>query len=186
MTLGFILSFCSDHPTTKKSVLKQIDSILHYDTIVAIYSHGDPPPIISDDAIEEGDSHPQLYMDSINRWTNSKLLIDSLYTLFPFASKYLGVIETVCCGHREILVQTSKHKYRFSWNINTSDSAVFIDTIPFRMDKNALNTIYNLLDRKIITKEIPSKDSILYPVIDIYNTEYKRPGAETQLIYILK
>lgn len=165
---------------------RQIDSLMHFDSIIAIYTQIDSPPIITDDATEKGETRSTLYIDSINRWTKSKKVIDSVYNLFPNASKFHGVIEFVCCGHRELFIQTTRKKFRISWNMNTSDSAVFVDTIPYRMDKNALNKIFKCLDRKIITKEILLKDSVLYMMGDIYNKEYSRSFPETRLVYILK
>jgi len=85
-----------------------------------------------------------------------------------------------------MLIETSNKEITFSWNYNTSDSAVFIDTIPYCSDKKAFNEIYRLLDRKIITRQIFFRDSIGFSLKDKYNSKYSRSGYETRFVYILK
>lgn len=196
ITVLFLLASCSDKNKGNQKatqhnddtiVPKQIDSILNFDSIKAIYSCADLPPRITDDALEDGEHRPPLYSDSINRWTNSELIIDSIRQIFPKLTKFKGgSIESTCCGHREILVETSNSEITFSWNYNTSDSVVFIDTIPYCSDKKAFNEIYRLLDRKIITREIFFRDSIAFSLNDKYNSKYSRSGYETRFVYILK
>ncbi len=185
-TLGFFLSFCSNRSNPKKAVSLQLDSLLNFETIIAVYSHSDQPLLINDDKIGGTANNEKLYIDSINRWSNSKQLIDSLYFAFPKLTKYQGVINTVCCGQREILIQTSSNIFKVSWNINTADSSIYINTIPFCLNKRVFNRLYNSLDRKIITKEILLKDTIHYSLNDIYNIQYDKSGFDTRLIYLLK
>jgi len=196
ITILFLLTNCSDKNNDSQKLIQQIkdiivpnqiDSILNFDSIKAIYSCADIPPKITDDALEDGENRPPLYTDSINKWTNSKIIIDSIRQIFPKLTKFKGgIIESTCCGHREILIETTNNEITFSWNFNTSDSAVFINTIPYSSDKKTFNKIYRLLDRKIITKEIFLKDSIKFSLKDKYNSKYSRTGYETRFVYILK
>ncbi len=185
--LTLLYASCSNQQVSDTRIYPYLDSLLNSDSILAIYSHGDAPPFITDDAIEEDNSPPPpLRIDSIYRWTNSKNRIDSIRSLFPRLKKFSGSIEMVCCGHRELLIETNKKRFRFSWNINTSDSAIIADTVPYKSDKMIFNKMFELLDRKIISREIVTSDTVNFSVSNSYNIEYRRKGPKTNYIHILK
>ncbi len=189
--LQFIISItvcvcsCNTSTSNKNSIKNQFDSLLGFEPITAIYSYGDRPFKI-DTSLLENEPPKLLDADSIHKWTDSPRIIDSIKALFPKLIQYKGNIETTCCGQKELLICTDKQVYKLSWNNNTSDSAVYLNSIVYGSDKKELSKIYKMLDRTIIKKEIYLEDTLKYALDDIYNSTYLIQWPETRIIYILK
>lgn len=184
--LCLAFTFCNNLSVKKKSRPGQLDSLVSFDSIVAIYTHGSTPPMITDDALEEEDSRPPLHIDSVERWTTSPEIIRAFKKKFPALKGRPSFIEFTCCGYRELLVETSKQSFRLSWNVNTSDSTIMFDTIAFIGDKNIFDKLSQLPERKIISKEILLKDTIYNNFADVYNQMYWKRNSLTQFVYFLR
>ena len=195
MTLSAIVASCDinstfNKSTTDKPVFTQLDTLINFDTIVEVYSHSGNPPKVTDDALEEGGVRPPLYVDSINRWTNSLVIIDSLKKLFPkLTITPNGVIETSCCGYHDLFIVTKRKQHTIFWLNSGIDGSVMFDDVIYTANKDKLNKLFTLLNRKIIRKEIQTKDSIHYNRNNIYNKKYMTrdyKNYETMFVYELK
>jgi hypothetical protein len=185
-----VLVSCNNESNLRRPKFRYLDSLLNFDTITEIYTNSELPPKITDDALEENEQRPPLHIDSINRWTNRKSIIDSIRINFPkLDSIGSSVWETTCCNHQEMIFKTKKGQYITYWlNFKNYGSIKFNEKY-YRTNRKQLNDIINSLDRKIIRKEIYSVDSINYNLSDYYNklntNEYNIMG-ETRYVYILK
>ncbi|MES2410759.1 MAG: hypothetical protein V4535_04875 [Bacteroidota bacterium] len=188
--ISIVLVSCDDQTGISNPKFTHLDSLLNFDTITEIYTISELPPKITDDALEVDEPKPLLHVDSVNRWTNNKSIIDSIRFNFPMLSSFgTSVWETTCCGHQEIIFKTKKGQYRIYW-LNFKDfGGVQFNEKYYKTNRGKLNTVINSLDRKIIRKEIYSVDSSLYDLSDHYNkintNEYTIIG-ETRYVYILK
>ena len=181
---------CDNPPNLSKPEYTNLDSLLNFDTITAIYTANELPPKITDDALEENEPRAPLHIDSINRWTNSKSIIDSVRRNFPKLSSFGNdVWETTCCGHQEMVFKTKKGKHIVYW-LNYKDfGSIKFNEKYYKTNRKKLNDIINSLDRKIIRKEIYSVDSTNYNLSDYYNklnTNVYNIMGETRYVYILK
>ena len=188
--IALIVVSCDNKTSLDKRKLTYLDSLINFDTITAIYSKSSRPPQIKVDLIiGEEETKSTLYIDSINKWTQSQIILDSIAQIFPRLKQFPNPYwTTTCCGSMTLLIKTKKQEHSIYW-LSLDDSLVMFDQVIYKADKKNLNKINSLLDRKIITKEIPTNDSINYILNDVYNTEYLIPcdsGQETMFIYLIK
>ena len=181
---------CDNQTKLSRAKFTNLDSLLNFDTITEIYTNSELPPKIIDDALEENEQRPALHIDSVNRWTNKKSIIDSVRINFPKLSSFgSSVWETTCCGHQEMIFKTKKGQYVVSWLIFKDFGSIMFNEKYYKTNRKKLHDIINSLNRKIIRKEIYSVDSINYNLNDYYNklntNEYNIMG-ETRYVYILK
>ena len=181
---------CDNQTKLSRAKFTNLDSLLNFDTITEIYTNSELPPKIIDDALEENEQRPALHIDSVNRWTNKKSIIDSVRINFPKLSSFgNSVWETTCCGHQEMIFKTKKGQYVVSWLIFKDFGSIMFNEKYYKTNRKKLHDIINSLNRKIIRKEIYSVDSINYNLNDYYNklntNEYNIMG-ETRYVYILK
>jgi hypothetical protein len=190
-----VWSSCSNQKAIEKKLPTQLDSLLNFDTIVSIYTYSPLPPQITHDEIEDGpeakaDAPSALYIDSINKWTNSIIILDSIKKIFPqFIVVKDGAFETSNCDcYKELFIVTKKQKHILSFLTHTGEGTIRFDEerIVYKTNLDKLYAICDLLDRKIIRKEIPMKDSINYNLKDIYNRNYYYKGQEGMVVYLLK
>lgn len=181
---------CNNNSSLNKPLPTSLDSLLNFDTIIAIYTSNELPLKILDDAIEGNDTKPSLHIDSTNRWTNSRSIIDSVRMKFPKLSSFgNSVWETTCCRHQELIIKTKKGEHVIYWlNFNDYGGIKFNDKY-YKTNRGQLNNLINLLDRKIIRKEIYLDDSIKFSLNDYYNkrnTNEYHILKDTRYVYILK
>jgi len=192
LILSLIIVSCNNKEIVEKKLQPtQLDSLLHFDTIVTVYSHSGSPIKIAEDEIEEEVVKKSLWIDSVNKWTESKVLIDSIKKIFPCLTRD-SILETLGCDcYAELFIETKHQRHTLNWINQNGIGTVLLDSFPiiYKTNLNKLNTIRKMLDRKIIRKEITAKDSIKYNLNNTYNKKYlyyPDKSEETMYVYILK
>ncbi len=190
--IALVLSSCNNSPAIKKTAFTTLDSLLNFDTLIAVYTYPGLPPKITDDSMEEGDRLPPLYIDSVGKWTNSLSVLDSVRKIFPkCVISNEGEERVACDSYNELFLVTKHSQHTIHWVHHSGHGSIAFQPgrIIYKTNLDKLNSIENLFDRKIIRKEIYAKDTANYKIDDPYNKNYTAKEfswGPTRFVFILR
>jgi hypothetical protein len=178
------------NPPYKK--LTQIDSLIHLDSIIAIYTYSSDPIRINDDIIDgEAPIVRKLHCDTLNKWTKDESILRIVKETMPrFDLKTPQSLEyMLCCGYSGLFIQTDTAIYNLYWQSSQDTGWIKFNDKFYSVNTKRINQLLTKLDGIIIRKEIVSTDTLIKGTMDFYNRTYQsemRRANSSNYEYILK
>jgi hypothetical protein len=173
-----------------------LDSLIDNDSIIAVYLYMPEPKFLNEEPLRDDIVilEETMFLDSITlKWATARNAVKAIGNTFPKLIKTSHPNWDTTSKHYNELIIVGKNKiHSVYWTTSNKDSLVSIDETDYKVNKKELKKLSQLLDRRIFTKEIYKKDTVLYDLTDFYNV-YNLPLQDTNrvrkdkmFIYILE
>lgn len=188
VTLLFIVTFffsCNNKSSAPIEKPTYLDSLIDNDSILAIYLYMPEPKFLNEEPLRDDIIilEETMILDSVTlKWATARNTINAISKAFPKLIKISNPNWDTTSKHYNELIILGKNKiHSVYWTTSNKDSLVSIDEIDYKVNKKELKKLSKLLDRRIFTKEIYKKDTVLYDLSDFYNV-YNLPLQDTNRV----